>query len=252
MSNTFKTKAGTVLPLINLKGKDYLEVKYRIIWFREEHPNCAIETEIMQHTDGHSVVRATVKDENGRIWAMGMKREDAKHFADHIEKAETGAIGRAIALCGYGTQFAQEMEEGERIVDSPVVRNGPRSPVSLPNPPPPRPMPQGLQAACGANQAVQKVDTNGSANLYGHALYDWIIPKGKNAGQRLGSLTVTRRIQMAEFFNKEGDPKGWCKDFVVHSQELADFERDVGFVQQNAPEESGFADSPPPWVTDNP
>jgi hypothetical protein len=42
-----------------------------------------------------------------------------------MEKAETGAIGRALALIGYGTQFAPEMDEEDRIVDSPVIPVGP-------------------------------------------------------------------------------------------------------------------------------
>jgi hypothetical protein len=37
-------------------------------------------------------------------------------------KAETKAVGRALAMLGYGTQFAPEMDEGERIVDSPVAK----------------------------------------------------------------------------------------------------------------------------------
>ena len=40
------------------------------------------------------------------------------------EKAETKAVGRALAMLGYGTQFAPELDEGERIVDSPVERKG--------------------------------------------------------------------------------------------------------------------------------
>ncbi len=43
-------------------------------------------------------------------------------FSDYIEKAETGAIGRALAALGYGTQFAPEFNEEHRIVDSPVER----------------------------------------------------------------------------------------------------------------------------------
>jgi ribosomal protein S27AE len=37
-----------------------------------------------------------------------------------MEKAETGSVGRALSLCGYGTQFASELEEGQRIVDAPI------------------------------------------------------------------------------------------------------------------------------------
>ena len=46
-----------------------------------------------------------------------------------MEKAETGSIGRALALLGYGTQFcADELDEGDRIVDAPAEPA--RKPVS--------------------------------------------------------------------------------------------------------------------------
>ncbi|MGZ3694116.1 MAG: hypothetical protein ACXWQO_07940 [Bdellovibrionota bacterium] len=121
MSKTFKTPKGTELPLLNLRGKDYLEVKYRLVWFREEKPSWAIKTEAVKLLEDESVFKATVLDDMGRIVSESHKREDSKGFPDHMEKAETGAIGRALALLGYGTQFAPELEEGERIVDSPVA-----------------------------------------------------------------------------------------------------------------------------------
>ena len=117
-----KTKAGTELPLLNLRGKEYLEVKWRLVWFREEHSDWSIHTELLKFTDDYAVTCAKILNEKGVIMAMAHKREDVKHFPDNIEKSETGAIGRALALCGYGTQFAPEIEEGERIVDSPVVK----------------------------------------------------------------------------------------------------------------------------------
>lgn len=118
---TFKTKAGTELQLLNLRGKDYLEVKYRLVWFREERPDFSIETEIIDRQDDVTVAKAVIKDPAGRVLAMAHKREDQKGFPDHMEKAETGAIGRALALLGYGTQFcADELDEGERIVDAPA------------------------------------------------------------------------------------------------------------------------------------
>jgi hypothetical protein len=43
----------------------------------------------------------------------GDKMETRDDFADFVEKAETGAIGRALAMCGYGTQFAPELSEGD-------------------------------------------------------------------------------------------------------------------------------------------
>ena len=117
----FKTEKGTDLPLLNLKGKDYLEVKYRLVWFREDHPKWSIETSFVAITDRSACAKATIKDESGRIIATSHKTETSAHFPDFMEKAETGAIGRALALIGYGTQFcADELDEGGRIVDSPV------------------------------------------------------------------------------------------------------------------------------------
>ena len=123
MLRTYRTPKGTDLPLLNLRGKEYLEVKYRLVWFREEHPDWAIETELLSVTSDSAYARATIKDESGRVIATSHKFETKKGFPDFIEKAETGSIGRALALIGFGTQFcADELDEGERIVDAPVDR----------------------------------------------------------------------------------------------------------------------------------
>lgn len=125
MQRTYRTPKGTDLPLLNLRGREYLEVKYRLVWFREEHPNWAIETDLISVTDTNAYARATIKDEQGRIIATSHKFENKQGFPDFIEKAETGAIGRALALIGFGTQFcADELDEGARIVDAPVEPRG--------------------------------------------------------------------------------------------------------------------------------
>lgn len=118
--STMKTPKGTVLPLLQLKGKDYLQVAHRLVWFREEHPDWGIETSFDHLGENHAISTAIIKNESGRVIAQASKREDAKHFPDFIEKSQTGAIGRALALCGYGTQFAPDLDEEHRIVDSPM------------------------------------------------------------------------------------------------------------------------------------
>jgi len=119
----FVTKAGTKLPIMNLKGKPYLQVAHRIQWFREEKPDYSIETEVKNGGD-KCLAKATIKDAGGRILATAHKTEDKGSFGDYVEKAETGAIGRALAYCGYGTQFcSEELEEGERLADAPVNKS---------------------------------------------------------------------------------------------------------------------------------
>lgn len=124
--NTVKTPKGTELPLVNLKGKDYLMVAHRLVWFNEASDRFNVSTDFLLLTDEQTVARAhvVVFNEKGEVVksATATKRETKKDFSDHTEKAETGAIGRALALMGYGTQFAiADLDEGNRLADSPVV-----------------------------------------------------------------------------------------------------------------------------------
>jgi hypothetical protein len=137
--------------LITIKNKqwtaEYLPVQWRVAWFRSVCPEGTIETEemevdldrefeveamvwnaekrrsekIIKRAKGYARFKATVTDGKGGR-ATGTKSECAANFADFCEKAESGAIGRALAALGYGTQFTDELNEIPRIVDSPVER----------------------------------------------------------------------------------------------------------------------------------
>ena len=125
MSDSVFTKKGTELPLLNLKGKKYLMIAYRIQWMNEEVKNFQIDTEFLSLTEEQTIAKATVVilDENDKVLrrVSATKRETKKDFSDHTEKAETAAIGRALALLGFGTQFAlSDLEEGNRLADSPL------------------------------------------------------------------------------------------------------------------------------------
>jgi hypothetical protein len=129
-------------------SKDYLPVQWRLVWFRSLCPQGTIDTEELEYdldrvveaevyawnpekrrsektlkkAKGYARYRAVVTDGKGGR-ATGTKSENAANFGDFGEKAETGAIGRALAALGYGTQFTgDELSEGVRIVDSPVER----------------------------------------------------------------------------------------------------------------------------------
>lgn len=124
----FKTDKGTELPLLNLKGKEYLQVAHRLVWFREAHPTGIIKTTMLAMNgegDGeYAVFKAEiyVPTEQGPMCvASGHKKETKKDFPDFIEKAETGSIGRALAMAGFGTQFTgDDLNEKERLADAPV------------------------------------------------------------------------------------------------------------------------------------
>lgn len=125
MTDQVVTKKGSVLPLLNLKGKKYLMVAYRIQWMNEEVENFTINTEFLLLNTDETIAKATIQilDKDGKVVksSMATKRETKKDFPDHTEKAETSAIGRAISLLGFGTQFAvSDLDEGQRLADSPL------------------------------------------------------------------------------------------------------------------------------------
>jgi hypothetical protein len=122
--------------LVNLNGRgEYLEVKWRLLWLRTEHPEAIIETEMVRVEERDAIFKAHVTIPGGGS-ATGWGSESAGDFRDFIEKAETKAIGRALAALGYGTQFCQDHEFGGgnivtgngqmRIVDAPVDFNAGR------------------------------------------------------------------------------------------------------------------------------
>jgi hypothetical protein len=100
-------------------GRQYLPVAARLIWFRTEHPDWGIETKAItiDVEKSYAIFESTVYDADGKLMAKGTKMENIRGFGDWLEKAETGAIGRALAVCGYGTQFAPDLDESHNGSD---------------------------------------------------------------------------------------------------------------------------------------
>ena len=108
--------------LTRVNGSEYLEVKWRLVWLRDRHPDATVETELVSHIDNSAIFRAHVQIP-GSGSATGWGSETAGDFRDYLEKAETKAIGRALAALGFGTQFCPDHEFGAaygRVVDAPV------------------------------------------------------------------------------------------------------------------------------------
>lgn len=113
--------------LMNLRGKEYLKVADRVLWFRKEHVDGSIEVDLLEHElgPGFALFKATVtfhvaKPFPTNVVVHGHGSEERKDFPDYVEKAETKAIGRALAAAGYGTLAA--MDEGGSVADTPQVR----------------------------------------------------------------------------------------------------------------------------------
>jgi len=103
--------------LTRISGSEYLEVKWRLVWMRDQHPDAEIETELIEHDAGERAVFACrITLPNGGGAATGHGSETVRDFRDYLEKAETKAIGRALAALGFGTQFAPD------FVSAPVAQ----------------------------------------------------------------------------------------------------------------------------------
>src|SRR3990167_542719 len=107
--------------LSDLRGKQYLEVKWRLAWLRSEQPNAFLETTLVDREEGFALFKATVTLPDGGS-ATGYGAGTVGDFGDFIEKAETKAIGRALAALGFGTQFCEDFAEEGSVTDSPVSR----------------------------------------------------------------------------------------------------------------------------------
>lgn len=129
---------------IELKGRgngfsDYLTVPGRIAWFQHdsslverkagkdgEYPHTTIFTEVLKIDleRGEAVIRAEVTDAFGNS-ASGIGWETKAEFSrGYVQKAETIAIGRALAMLGFNTQAALEADFRDlpALADTPVER----------------------------------------------------------------------------------------------------------------------------------
>ena len=103
MTKNLKEKA------ISIKGKNYVLVSDRIIYFNDTYPNGAIKTELIsQPSDSMVVIKATIIPDlaaperlftgySQATWGDGMVNKTAA-----LENAETSAVGRALAMMGIG------------------------------------------------------------------------------------------------------------------------------------------------------
>ena len=109
--------------IVNIRGKDYQTVAYRVARFRAAHPieqGWGIHTSIL--LDGDVVrMRAEIRSPDGLLVAAGhaeeVRGQGNINRTAALENCETGAIGRALAAAGWGGEHfasADEMEKAAR------------------------------------------------------------------------------------------------------------------------------------------
>lgn len=106
----------------------YLDVKYRLLWFRVHRPNGKIVPEVMRVDEKTAVVTcklyADKSDPADQFLAQASAqrfRTEEKYGDRYLEIAETAAMGRVLAAAGYGTQFCGNTDMlSDVIADAPI------------------------------------------------------------------------------------------------------------------------------------
>ena len=150
---------------MSLQGQKYLKVSGRVLLFRDQHPGGAITTELVQLDlqAGFALYRATVIDGDGKLLGTAYGSETQKGFPPGwVEKAETVAVGRALAVAGFGTAFA--VADFYESADSKLA-DAPQAAPAMPK------KPADVQKDIGS-QKVTKEDTITLWNKIREAGYD--------------------------------------------------------------------------------
>ena len=110
---------------------NYETVEDRLVKFWEQHPDGRVLTNIHYYDDTRILVRAEIffNREDDRPVATGYAEElrgaSPVNRTSHAENAETSAIGRGLANCGYATKGSrpsrEEMAKVQRSESAPTI-----------------------------------------------------------------------------------------------------------------------------------
>ena len=100
---------------VQIHGKEYLTVAYRVQEFKSKFENHSIETDIISIDDERVCTKTIVRNPEGAIVSTGLAEETRNSSAmtrtSAVEICETSSVGRALAFLGLaGTELASADE----------------------------------------------------------------------------------------------------------------------------------------------
>lgn len=111
------------LKTVNIKGKQYVEVNERLIYFRKKYPNFSLTSHVLEKTDKSICIQARIENDKGVTIATGIAEEEKGstfiNKTSYVENCETSAWGRALANFGIGLEssVASAEEVGNAIAN---------------------------------------------------------------------------------------------------------------------------------------
>lgn len=126
---------------IDIKGKKYVQVSDRILYFNEEYPSGCIKTELISYEDKQIVVKALVYPDNTAPmsryftgYAQEIEGEGYINKTSALENAETSAVGRALAMMGIGViDSIASIDEINKANNRPKVNHMPAKNIVPPD-----------------------------------------------------------------------------------------------------------------------
>jgi hypothetical protein len=120
---------------VNIKGKNYVEVNQRILYFRANYPKGKILTSIESMENGVCVIRAEIYDDDQLVATGHAYEKEGSTFINktsYLENCETSAVGRALGILGIGidTSIASREEVENAILQQDEFK---RAKKELPN-----------------------------------------------------------------------------------------------------------------------
>ncbi len=179
----------------------YLDVKYRLLWFRLHRPEGKIDSEIIRVDDKSAVVCCRLYNDRKDPPEQYIARASAQRFFNsdkygdrYLEIAETAAMGRVLAAAGYGTQFCSSSDMlSDVIADAPVElppEEGDASASDAPSVTQPTPKPE-------ARDCVQKQSSPATVEQLMETMTledakNVVVDVGRYAGWTLGDIAMRK------------------------------------------------------------
>jgi len=105
--------------IVNIHGKDYATVAYRLTCFRQLHPDGQIVTTLQKDDEGVIVMKSEIwlgRSDGLPIatgWAEEVRGSSNINKTSALENCETSAVGRALGFAGFGS--AEQIASADEV-----------------------------------------------------------------------------------------------------------------------------------------
>ncbi len=101
-------------------GRDYMDLKWRLLWLRSHEPEASIETQIVPSSEDEIICRAKLTLRSGASVSAHASASRADS-ANAIEIAEDRALIRALAALGFGAEYIEDDDVELQATPNPPV-----------------------------------------------------------------------------------------------------------------------------------